>query len=108
MTYRIGAHTTSDDPTRYQTPEQLAFWVARDPIIRFAAYLRSQGADDAFFDDVQTEANDFSADLRRRTLELVPPALSTIFDHVYSEPHPLMVEQKQWLEAYESSLVEGA
>ena len=108
LTYRIGAHTTSDDPTRYQTAEQLAFWVARDPIIRFAAYLRSRGADDAFFADVKTEADDYSADVRRRTLELVAPPLSVIFDNAYSEPHPLVDEQKTWLRAYELSMEEGA
>ncbi|RFA17202.1 pyruvate dehydrogenase (acetyl-transferring) E1 component subunit alpha [Subtercola boreus] len=108
MTYRIGAHTTSDDPSRYQTPEQLAYWVARDPIIRFETYLRAQGADDAFFDEVHTQAEDFSADLRQRTLELGAPPLSTIFDNAYSEPHPVIDEQKAWLQAYESSLTEGA
>ncbi|QWT24634.1 thiamine pyrophosphate-dependent dehydrogenase E1 component subunit alpha [Subtercola sp. PAMC28395] len=108
VTYRIGAHTTSDDPTRYQTPEQLAYWVARDPIIRFASYLRSRGADDAFFSEVAAEADDFAADLRHRTLELGPPSLASIFDTVYSEPHPVPAEQKAWLEAYESSLNEGA
>ncbi|PPF79729.1 pyruvate dehydrogenase (acetyl-transferring) E1 component subunit alpha [Subtercola sp. Z020] len=108
LTYRIGAHTTSDDPTRYQTPEQLAHWVARDPIIRFAAYLRGLGASDAFFDEVQQEADDVSADVRHRTLELGPPALSAIFENVYSEPHPVMAEQQAWLDAYEASLKEGA
>ncbi|RFA23415.1 thiamine pyrophosphate-dependent dehydrogenase E1 component subunit alpha [Subtercola boreus] len=107
LTYRIGAHTTSDDPTRYQTPEQLAFWVARDPIIRFAAYLRSRGADDTFFAEVKTEADDFSSDLRRRTLELESPDLAVIFDSVYSETHPLVDEQKAWLDEYEQSMKAG-
>ncbi|TIH40909.1 thiamine pyrophosphate-dependent dehydrogenase E1 component subunit alpha [Subtercola vilae] len=107
VTYRIGAHTTSDDPTRYQTPEQLAYWVERDPIIRYAAYLRSLGADDAFFAEVTDEAESFAADLRHRTLELEAPPLASIFDSVYSEPHPLVAEQKAWLEAYELSMKEA-
>jgi 2-oxoisovalerate dehydrogenase E1 component alpha subunit len=107
LTYRIGAHTTSDDPSRYQTPEQLAYWVARDPIKRFEAYLRAQGADEAFFTETAAEANDFAADLRHRTLTLEAPPLSSMFEHVYSEPHPVVAEQHAWLNAYESSLREG-
>ncbi|MEF2976352.1 thiamine pyrophosphate-dependent dehydrogenase E1 component subunit alpha [Subtercola sp. YIM 133946] len=108
LTYRIGAHTTSDDPSRYQTPEQLAYWVARDPIKRFEAFLRSRGADDAFFAEAAVEANDFAADLRHGTLALQVPPLSSIFENVYAEPHPVTAEQRAWLDAYELSLREGA
>jgi 2-oxoisovalerate dehydrogenase E1 component alpha subunit len=107
LTYRIGAHTTSDDPTRYQTDEQLAYWVARDPIIRFEAYLRSRGAAEAFFSDVAEEAEDFAADVRRRTLALGTPPLDVLFDDVYSEPHPVIDEQKAWLKRYEASFGEA-
>ncbi|UFS58489.1 thiamine pyrophosphate-dependent dehydrogenase E1 component subunit alpha [Subtercola endophyticus] len=107
LTYRIGAHTTSDDPTRYQTPEQLAHWVARDPIIRFESYLRSQGAPEQFFADTVVEANDFAADLRHRTLALEAPTLASMFENVYAEPHPLTSDQLAWLDAYELSLREG-
>jgi 2-oxoisovalerate dehydrogenase E1 component alpha subunit len=103
MTYRIGAHTTSDDPTRYQTDEQLAYWVARDPILRFEAFLKNKGASEAFFADVEQEAADFAADIRKRTLELPNPTIDNLFDHVYSEPHPLITEQKAWLANYEAS-----
>lgn len=103
LTYRIGAHTTSDDPTRYQSAEQLAYWVARDPIIRFEKYLRAQGIDENFFGSVAQEAADFAADIRRRTRDIPQPTLASIFDHVYSEPHSLMMEQKAWLENYEAS-----
>lgn len=108
LTYRIGAHTTSDDPTKYRMDEEVRFWVERDPIVRFEAFLRSRGEGDAFFAETAQQAEDFSADLRRRTLELEPPQPSLIFDHVYSEPHPVMAEQKQWLADYEASFGDDA
>ncbi|MCS5717403.1 thiamine pyrophosphate-dependent dehydrogenase E1 component subunit alpha [Herbiconiux sp. CPCC 205763] len=106
LTYRIGAHTSSDDPTKYRDEAEYDYWVARDPIIRFEKYLRSLGQSDAFFAEVRAEAEDFAADIRHRTLTLTPPPMSTIFDRVYSEPHPVMAEQKLWLERYEASFEE--
>ncbi|TQL46581.1 pyruvate dehydrogenase E1 component alpha subunit [Homoserinimonas aerilata] len=108
LTYRIGAHTSSDDPTKYRSDEELQSWVARDPIARFEAYLRSRGESQQFFDDVATEAEDFAADIRRRTLELAKPSTDKIFDHVYSEEHPVITEQKRWLADYEASFGGGA
>jgi pyruvate dehydrogenase E1 component alpha subunit len=104
MTYRMGAHTTSDDPTKYRDSQELADWTARDPISRYEIYLRSIGVGDDFFADVATEAQDLAADVRRQTLALVDPPPSKIFAHVYSDPHPLMERQSAWLEAYQGSL----
>ena len=102
LTYRIGAHTTSDDPTKYRDEQELEFWLANDPIERFEAYLRGRGETDAFFAEIATEAEDVAADLRVRTLALGVPPASDMFAHVYSEPHPLMEAQAAWLEAYEA------
>jgi pyruvate dehydrogenase E1 component alpha subunit len=107
LTYRIGAHTTSDDPTKYRTDDELASWVARDPIARFQTYLRSRGADDAFFADVAAQAKDYAADTRRRTLALESPPADLIFENVYTDEHPLTAEQFDWLERYEESLEGG-
>ncbi|QNE48573.1 thiamine pyrophosphate-dependent dehydrogenase E1 component subunit alpha [Glaciihabitans sp. INWT7] len=104
LTYRIGAHTTSDDPTKYRMDAETASWVAKDPIVRYAGYLRGRGEGEDFFAEAASEAEDFSADLRRRTLELTVPSTDLIFDHVYSEQHPVMDAQKQWLADYEASL----
>jgi pyruvate dehydrogenase E1 component alpha subunit len=104
LTYRIGAHTTSDDPTKYRLSHELESWIARDPIVRYEAWLRSRGEGDAFFAETATEAEDFAADLRKRTLELTVPSTDRIFDNVYSESHPVIDGQKQWLADYEASL----
>ena len=43
VTYRMGPHTTSDDPTRYRAEAEVERWRARDPIARYRTYLQSVG-----------------------------------------------------------------
>jgi pyruvate dehydrogenase E1 component alpha subunit len=105
-TYRIGAHTSSDDPTKYRTDAELDSWIARDPITRMEAFLRNSGAPQSFFDEVHHEAADFASDIRRRTVELKNPEPASMFSHVYSDPHPVTAEQSAWLAAYEASFDE--
>ncbi|NYD54148.1 thiamine pyrophosphate-dependent enzyme [Microbacterium pseudoresistens] len=107
VTYRLGAHTTSDDPTKYRGRDEEDDWATRDPIARMRAYLESRGAAASLFDDVDAEAADAAADLRTRTLTLPVPGPDAIFDHVYSDPHPLMAEQSAWRAQYEASFEEG-
>jgi 2-oxoisovalerate dehydrogenase E1 component alpha subunit len=104
MTYRIGAHTSSDDPTKYRTDDELQGWIARDPIDRFEAFLRSRGEGDAFFAGLEAEGDDLGHDVRTRTTSLPSPDPSLMFEHVYSEPHPVMREQHEWLTHYEQGL----
>ncbi len=106
LTYRMGAHTTSDDPTKYREDHELTFWTERDPIVRFEAFLRAKGADEAFFADVRQEGEDLAADTRRKTLALGTPTPDSMFANVYSEHHPLMEAQAAWLERYEASFEE--
>ena len=96
-----------DDPTKYRTDDEVAYWEARDPITRYRTWLEGRGASAAFFDDVDAEAADVASDLRRRALELPAPTREKIFAHVYSEPHPLMAEELAWLEAYEAGFEGG-
>ncbi|MFC7787813.1 thiamine pyrophosphate-dependent enzyme [Microbacterium sp. MAHUQ-60] len=108
VTYRMGAHTTSDDPTKYRGSDEEQSWALRDPIARMEAFLRNRGASDALFADIQAEAADAAEDLRARTVELTSPPRNLMFDHVYSEPHPLVQEQRAWLDDYEASFEGGA
>ena len=104
LTYRIGAHTSSDDPTKYRTDAELQSWVARDPIARYETWLRARGAGDDVFEGIRVEAEDVAADIRARTLALETPPASLMFDHVYTDPHPVTAMQKQWLLNYEAAL----
>jgi pyruvate dehydrogenase E1 component alpha subunit len=108
VTYRLGAHTTSDDPTKYRDLEELEFWTKADPITRMEKFLRARGEGDDFFADVDTEASDLAADIRHRTLELGVPDASKMFSHVYSEPHPQLDAQRAWLENYEAAFDDSA
>jgi pyruvate dehydrogenase E1 component alpha subunit len=102
LTYRMGAHTSSDDPTRYRPAQEMEEWEAKDPIVRYEKWLRGKGADEAFFAEVQAEGADLAADVRRRTFSMEPPTTARIFDVAYSDPHPLVAAQKQWLADYEA------
>jgi pyruvate dehydrogenase E1 component alpha subunit len=106
LTYRIGAHTTSDDPTKYRDEDELAFWQAHDPIDRFRAYLQGLGVEGSFFDGVAQEAEDYAADVRARTLALESPPVSEMFQHVFSDPHSVVDAEREWLEGYLSSFEE--
>lgn len=108
VTYRLGAHTTSDDPTKYRGSDEEQLWAGRDPIVRMRAFLQGRGASAQFFDDVEAEAADAAEDLRARSVVLTSPSADKIFDHVYSEPHPLIDEQKAWRAQYEASFEGGA
>ncbi|WP_066522765.1 thiamine pyrophosphate-dependent enzyme [Curtobacterium ammoniigenes] len=102
-TYRIGAHTSSDDPTRYRGDDELEAWVRRDPILRFEAFLRSRGVGDAEFAAIDAEADELAHEVRAGTPALVDPPLEAMFDHVYRDPHPRIDEQRAWLQQYEAS-----
>ena len=108
MTYRIGAHTTSDDPTKYRSDEETASWRARDPLLRLERYLRAEGTGDDFFEAVEAQAKEYALDIRRATLALDPPETVSMFEHVYSEPHPVVAEERAWFERYEASFGEEA
>jgi pyruvate dehydrogenase E1 component alpha subunit len=104
FTYRMGAHTTSDDPTRYRLASELEEWKLRDPIARLKAHLARSGiADSAFFDAVDAEGDDLAARIRKGTLEMPDPAGTEIFDHVYAEQTPALTAQRAEFVAYHES-----
>jgi len=103
LTYRIGAHTTSDDPTRYRNEGELAEWQARDPLARLEAYLRTFGVDDEFFDEVRAKADAQAKRVRDELLAKPAPDPDTMFAHVYGDEHPRIEEQRAWLARYEAS-----
>ena len=106
VTYRIGAHTTADDPTKYRDSSEVEQWLSRDPITRMRAYLERRDSDGAFFGTVEQEAADLAADIRRRLLTLPEIDPETMFDNVYAEAHPALENQRQWWQDYERSFTE--
>lgn len=108
LTYRIGAHTTSDDPTKYRSSEEEQSWRDRDPIDRLEKYLRAAGESAGFFADVDTEAADYASDIRRRTLALPEPEPEQMFNHAYADPHEEVHRQQLAFFDFEASLEEDA
>ncbi|NJC68733.1 pyruvate dehydrogenase (acetyl-transferring) E1 component subunit alpha [Planosporangium thailandense] len=103
-TYRMGAHTTSDDPTRYRIASEVEAWQAKDPIKRVRAFLEKQKlADDAFFDQVDEEARAQCIHLRERVLSMPNPAPLTLFDHVYADGSPLLDAEREQFATYLAS-----
>jgi 2-oxoisovalerate dehydrogenase E1 component alpha subunit len=100
VTYRMGAHTTADDPTRYRDDAELERWRARDPITRYAAFLRARGLlDDALADRVAEAARAEAAELRGAIADAPHGDPLELFEHVYAEPTPRLREQRQALAA---------
>jgi len=94
-TYRMGAHTTSDDPTKYRLSDELEQWRLKDPIERVRSYLGRQGVlDAASVAAVQAEADDLAAQLRADCLALPEPTLTETFDWVYAEQTPYLSAQQ--------------
>ncbi|MGY1771483.1 pyruvate dehydrogenase (acetyl-transferring) E1 component subunit alpha [Blastococcus sp. SYSU D00813] len=104
FTYRMGAHTTSDDPTRYRLADELEEWKLRDPIARLKVHLAREGTADAeFFAQVDAEADELAARIRRGTVEMDPPPAESMFDAVYAEQTPPLAAQREQFTAYQAS-----
>jgi 2-oxoisovalerate dehydrogenase E1 component alpha subunit len=106
FTYRMGAHTTTDDPTRYRLSAELESWKLKDPIERVKQHLiRSGMAQEDFFAEVAAEADDVGKRLRKACLEMPDPDPLSMFDNIYAEPSALLAEERAQLDAYLSSFV---
>jgi 2-oxoisovalerate dehydrogenase E1 component alpha subunit len=101
FTYRMGAHTTTDDPTRYRLAAELETWKLKDPIERVKAYLvRTESADEKFFTALEAEAAEVGARIRKACLEMPDPSPLSIFDNVYAEPNALLEAERDQYAAY--------
>jgi 2-oxoisovalerate dehydrogenase E1 component alpha subunit len=109
FTYRMGAHTTSDDPTRYRLSEELENWKHRDPLERVRAYLvREASVEPAFFEMVDAESEALARQLRVACRSLPDPDPLSLFDHVFSDQTQELIEQRAQHAAYLASFEEVA
>src|SRR3954453_13697259 len=107
-TYRMGAHTTSDDPTKYRLEHELELWRDRDPLTRVRTYLERTGAADAaFFEEQAAEADALATRPRRDCLTLPEPTLAETFDWVYATKSPELTEQLARHQEYVASFEEA-
>jgi pyruvate dehydrogenase E1 component alpha subunit len=99
LTYRQGAHTTSDDPSRYEDQRgDLPEWRTADPIDRYAEYLRERGAvDDEWLESARADA-EAEVEAAKEAAEAVEPAEpDDVFENVFAEPTPRLRDQREWL-----------
>jgi len=89
VTYRIGAHSTADDASRYRGAEEVERWKALDPLDRYRAWLAADGpADDGFFENVDVEARAFAAKLRADVIGSGPRPVEEMFEWVFEGELP--------------------
>ncbi|NLE81382.1 MAG: pyruvate dehydrogenase (acetyl-transferring) E1 component subunit alpha [Rhodococcus sp.] len=101
ITYRMGPHTTSDDPTRYRPAAETEAWKARDPLLRIRRLLDREGLwSDDFDATVRDTADDVARRLRAGARGAPDPRPAALFEHVYSEDHPLITEERAEYAAY--------
>ena len=109
VTYRMGPHTTSDDPTRYRDKDEVERWRRRDPLARVAALLRAQGEfSEEFEREVAADADRWGADVRAACLGARTKEPIEVFDHVYAEPHVGLEAQRAQFAAYLDGFAEDA
>ncbi|MEU9298977.1 pyruvate dehydrogenase (acetyl-transferring) E1 component subunit alpha [Streptomyces sp. NPDC048269] len=108
FTYRMGAHTTSDDPTKYRRDEETAAWEAKDPILRLKAHLLATGgADEAFFAELEAESEAMGKRVREAVRAMPDPDTMAIFENVYADGHALVDEERAQFAAYLASFEGG-
>jgi len=96
LTYRMGAHTTADDPRKYRPEETLEKWRQRDPLSRYRRYLRAAGLLSPADDEQLRQAVVAQLKAAIETLETMPPQdPHQIFDLVYGDPPPQLQEQRR-------------
>jgi 2-oxoisovalerate dehydrogenase E1 component alpha subunit len=100
VTYRLGPHTTSDDPTRYRRKDEVDLWTALDPIPRYRNYLQHIGAfSDRLEHRVETRAARLCAELRDAIVNTPDMDVGELFDTVYAEITPTLRAQRDQLMA---------
>ena len=107
FTYRMDAHTTSDDPSRYRLAGELELWKLKDPIERVRVNLvRSHGVEQDYFNGLQAESDELAARFREFCANMPPPAPDRMFSQVYAEGSPNLDAQREAYLAYHATFEE--
>lgn len=100
ITYRLGPHTTSDDPSRYRSAEEVDAWAKRDPIPRFRIFLESIGMlTERLEDRVAARSRRLRTQLRDAVVGAADGDVADVFDTVYAEITPDLARQRDQLMA---------
>jgi pyruvate dehydrogenase E1 component alpha subunit len=100
LTYRMGAHTTNDDPTRYRTEAELEPWHSKDPIETCAERLRRRSAwSEESASAIAAEADERALAMRRTMLDAKPGHPTAVFDLVFGNPPRSLLRERDELNA---------
>ena len=100
VTFRIGPHSSSDDPKRYQAPELLEAWKKKDPIARFQTYLKGRKIWTEAWEKELTDSINAEIGAAVEAAEQTPaPGVDTMFDDVYEALPPHLIEQREAVRA---------
>ncbi|QSB05445.1 thiamine pyrophosphate-dependent dehydrogenase E1 component subunit alpha [Natronoglycomyces albus] len=103
-TYRMGAHTTADDPTRYRDKAEEEAWRAKDPISRYQTYLLNEKIiDQDYLEKLDSEVDTIALQLRERVINLPNPKPDAMFEGLYNDPHATVDQQRAQLAEYLAS-----
>ncbi|MFD5277368.1 pyruvate dehydrogenase (acetyl-transferring) E1 component subunit alpha [Pseudarthrobacter sp. NPDC058362] len=109
VSYRMGPHTTADDPTRYRDPNELEDWSAKDPITRVAALLDRKGLlTDDLEQRVKGKADAVAKEMRSGCISMPDPEPLDVFKHVYSTPNSWLDRQQDHYARYLASFGDPA
>ncbi|SHL60107.1 pyruvate dehydrogenase (acetyl-transferring) E1 component subunit alpha [Actinacidiphila paucisporea] len=109
FTYRMGAHTTTDDPTRYRRDEEREEWASKDPIARLKTYLEREGfADEDFYAGIDAESDALAKRVREGVRNMPNPGTMAIFENVYADGSALVDEERAQFAAYQASFEDAA
>jgi 2-oxoisovalerate dehydrogenase E1 component alpha subunit len=98
VTYRLGPHTTADDPSRYRTQQEVDRWAALDPIPRYRTYLQGRGLwSDRLEERVAVRAKRMRTQLRDAVFDAPDFDIDEVFTTVYAEITPGLQAQRQQL-----------
>lgn len=107
FTYRMGAHTTTDDPTRYRADEEREQWEAKDPILRLKTYLEAEGfADEEYYASIDKESDALAKRVRDGVRTMPNPDTMAIFENVYADGHALVDEERAQFAEYLASFAD--
>ena len=109
VTYRMGPHTTTDDPSRYRTNDEVESWKERDPMLRVERFLESEGFDvEQLRADAKSKADALAKQLRAGAIAIEPDPAELMFDNVYSAPHGRIERQRAEYKAFAASYERAA
>lgn len=104
FTYRIGGHSTSDDPTRYRADDEVQDWLARDPIPRLRRAMDKAGlADASYYASLDAEADALAASVRSACLALEPISLSEFMRNTYVTETASLRREREFHEEFQRS-----